>query len=246
MKHIFKRNNNCNVNALINSLPENAFTIIEVLMVAAMIVTIIGAFFSLFSGTIRKVNIGDWKSTTQIKMRTAVKRLHMDISSATYPAMITLNKTIIEKDDKWNLLYKPGKTFFQTLAVDTENSTSNEEKLLEYYICIPGRDTPVQKKKRKIIKSVVTAQKINKKMALVMNKYLIEGDEVSGDLQKIILLEDVDFFSASHFEVPPLKANDPVNVVFKIELRAQHPQHPQTGLNESIDIPLNVQAAGNL
>ncbi len=227
---------------------KKAFTLIEVLIVAAMIVTVVGAFFSLFSGTINKVNIGDWKSRTQLKMRAAMKRLHMDISSATYPALIALNKTTVEKDDRWALSYKPGKTFFKISSggSNSEAPAAGEIKLLEYYICTPGHDTPIKKSKKKIIKAVLTAQVINKKNVLVLDKYLVEGDEAPGDLQKTILLEDVYLFNAVHYEAPEIKMDDPINIILKLETGAQNFYHPQSGLNETIDIPLNVRAIGNL
>jgi len=248
-KYIYKNTDYKQFSAFIRLIEyKKAFTLIEVLIVAAMIVTVIGAFFSLFSGTMNKVNIGYWKSRTQLKMRAAMKRLHMDISSATYPALIALNKTTVDKDDKWALSYKPGKTFFKTQAGSStsEAPEAGEIKLLEYYICIPGHDTPIKKSSKKIIKAVLTAQVINKKNVLVLDKYLVEGDEAQGDLQKTILLEDVYHFNATHYETPGIKIDDPINIVLKLEVRAQNFYHSQSGLNESIDIPLNVRAVGNL
>jgi|GEM_PF-3754504 len=213
---------------------KKAYSLVEIMVAASMLVLVIGTFYSLFTGAIRAANIGDWKSRSQFKIRVAMKQLHMDISAATYPSLIALNQTTVDRDKKWMLKYKSGKT-------DVKNA--GDVKLLEFYICTPGKNTPVESIPKKIIKAVLSVEKKDSKTILTYQKELIEGNAEPGDSKRSELVEDAVFFDASLIKPDAEAAIDRAEFILKVEIGTEHPQYAQTCISEVIEVPLHVHAA---
>ncbi len=211
------------------------FTLVEI-MVATLILSVMTyALYTLFSQSVKNVDIGEWKAKTQIKLRAAAKQLHKDISSATYPSMIKLNDTTVEKDVKWNLKVKEGNTVIKG-ASDT---------LLEFYICSPGRDVPDDKVDQKIIKCTLKAENTPEHTRVNYLKTLEKGTAAPGDdIKGTTLLEDIVYFDAKLLKFEDPNAFDVANkvkYVLRIEMQCAHPKYPKTIVTEAIEVPLLVK-----
>jgi len=215
-----------------------AFTLTEILIAMGVLAILIYSIFTLFSGTVKSVDIGQWKAQAQIKMRTSIKQLNKDISAATYPSVIKPGEVTIESPKAtppvttWNLKYKNG-------AVDPKTFSGN---LLEFYISQPGRSGFKEPDKpRKIIKAIMKCDNtdpVNKKLVYEKNKQ--EGaDDPSDDLKKIVLFEYVTSFSAQQIN----NATTGGTNLLKIEVQCTHPKYPKTTHTEFIEIPLQVETA---
>lgn len=214
---------------------KRAFTLIEMLMAVAILAMLSYGLYTLFSRTIKNVDVGDWKNKTQLKMRTGLKQLNADISSATYPATITIGDTVIDKKPEWELAYKDG-------ATATKGYKGN---LLQFFICTPAKDLPDEKVGKKIVKAVLSVDEIEKHTRLFYQKTLVEGktDNPNEDNKKTMLLDDVTNFDAKVLKVEDSTAFDPNNkikYVLRIEMQAVHPRYPLTIVTENTEIPLMV------
>lgn len=215
---------------------QRAFTLTEILIAMAVLAILIHSIFTLFSGTARGVDIGQWKAQTQIKMRTSIKQLTKDISAATYPSVIKPGDVTIESPKAtpavttWNLKFKNG-------AVDPKTFAGN---LLEFYISQPGRSGFKEPDKpRKIIKVILKSDNtdpVNTK--LVYEKNMQEGTAEPGDdLKKVILFEYVTNFSAQQINNAVAGGTN----LLKIEVKCSHPKYTKTIHTEFIEIPLQVE-----
>ncbi len=220
-----------------SSIPgrKRAFTLVEMLMAVAILAMLSYGLYTLFSRTVKNVDIGDWKNQTQLKMRTGLKQLNADISAATYPAMITIGDTVIDKKPEWELTYKDGATSTKGYKGD----------LLKFFMCTPGKDLPDEKIGKKIVKAVLSVDEIEKHTRLFYQKTLTEGktDNANEDNKKTMLLNDVTNFDAKVIKVEDSTAFDPNNkikYVLRIEMQAVHPRYPLTIVTENTEIPLMV------
>jgi len=214
---------------------KRAFTLIEMLMAVAILAMLSYGLYTLFSRTVKNVDIGDWKNKVQLKMRTGIKQLNADITGACYPSKITISDTVVDKTAKWQLSYKDGSTDTKTLKGD----------ILSFYICTPGKDLPDEKFARKIVKAVLSVDQVDGHSRLYYQKSLVEGttDNPNEDNKKTILLEDVTNFDAKVFKVEDPKAYDKENkmkYVLRIEMQAVHPRYPKSIVTENTEIPLMV------
>jgi len=227
-------------NTKYNGLPRRAITLVEILITVAIIAMIISALYMIVTGMLHTVNVGDWQSRNQIKMRISMKKLHMDLFAATYPSMITLEKTEIFKDSKWSLSYKDGKTDF---------TTTGDTKLLEFFISTPGRDTPEEKCDKKIVKVTLKSKRNGKDTSLILQKELVEGpkSEIIEDSKTLVLAYNVRYFDVKLLGGEQAKALseitlDQITGVLKIEIHSVHPTYENTFVTEVVEIPLHVQA----
>lgn len=214
---------------------KRAFTLVEMLMAVAILAMLSYGLYTLFSRTIKNVDVGDWKNKVQLKMRTGIKQLNADISAACYPAKITIGDTVVDKTAQWQLSYKDGST-------DTKVYKGN---LLTFFICTPGKDLPDEKFARKIVKAVLSVDLVDGHARLYYQKSMVEGttDNPNEDTKKTILLEDVTNFDAKVLKVEDPKAYDNENkikYVLRIEMQAIHPRYPKTIVTENTEIPLMV------
>ncbi|EKD68840.1 MAG: hypothetical protein ACD_47C00410G0003 [uncultured bacterium] len=215
---------------------KNAFTMVEMLMALAVLSMLTYALYTLFSRTVKNVDIADWKSRMQTKLRTATKQLSKDIGAATYPATIKLNDTVIEKDAKWNLKFKDGNTVIK----------GSSDTLLEFYICTPARDIPDDTSAQKIIKCVLKANNDSAEHTrLVYEKTMEKGTAAPlDDLKKTILAEDVTYFDAKLIKAEDTSTYDAANKVkylLRVELQCAHIRYPKTIVTEYVEIPLLVK-----
>lgn len=214
---------------------KKAFTMTEVLIATSILAALISGLYTLFSHTVKNIDIGDWKVRTQTKLRTAAKQLHKDICGATYPATIKLNDIIVEKEAKWNLKFKSGNT-------TVKNSS---DTLLEFYICTPGRDISDDKSPQKIIKCTLKADNGSERAKLIYEKKIEKGEAAPlDDLKKTVLVEDIVYFDARSIKVEDATSYDPadrVKNILRIEMQCAHARHPQTRITEHIEVPLLVK-----
>lgn len=215
---------------------KNAFTLVEVLMAVAVLSMLIYGLYTLFSRTIKNVDVADWKARMQIKLRTSLKQLAKDISAATYPSTIKLNETKVEKDVKWNLKFKDGNTQIK----------GSSDTLLEFYICQPGRDLPDEKVDQKIIKCTLKANNdIQNLPRIIYEKKLEKGTQSpEDDLKTVVLAEDISYFDAKLIKAEDANTFDASNKVkyfLRIELQCVHPRYPKTIVTEFVEIPLLVR-----
>jgi len=214
---------------------KRAFTLIEMLIAVAILAMLSYGLYTLFSRTVKNVDVGDWKNKVQLKMRTGIKQLNADISAACYPSKITIGDTVVDKTAQWQLSYKDGSTDTKTFKGD----------LLSFFICTPGKDLPDEKFARKIVKTVLSADVIDGHARLYYQKSMVEGttDNPNEDNKKTILLEDVTNFDAKVIKVEDPKAFDKENkikYVLRIEMQAVHPRYPKTIVTENTEVPLMV------
>jgi len=226
--------------AKLKNSPRRALTLVEILITVAVLAMITFALYTIVTGMLRTVNVGDWQSRNQIKMRVSMKKLHMDLFAATYPSMITLQKTIVEKDSKWSLSYRDGKT---------DLTNASELMLIQFFISTPGRDTPEEKCPRKIVKVTLKSQKNGKAASLILQKELVEGpkSEDLEDSKTLVLADNVRYFDAKLLGSEQAKdisetTLDKITGVLKIEIHSGHPTYENTFVTEVVEIPLHVQA----
>ncbi len=209
---------------------------VEMLMALAVLSMLTYGLYTLFSRTVKNVDIGDWKSRAQTKLRTAMKQLGKDIGGATYPSTIKLNDTVIEKDTKWNLKFKEGNTVIK----------GSSDTLLEFYICTPARDIPDDKSPQKIIKCVLKANNDNADHPrLIYEKTLEKGTAAPiDDLKTTILAEDITYFDAKLIKAEDATTYDESNKVkylLRIEMQCAHYRYTKTIVTEYVEIPLLVK-----
>jgi Tfp pilus assembly protein PilE len=209
---------------------------VEMLMALAVLSMLTYALYTLFSRTVKNVDIADWKSRMQTKLRTATKQLSKDIGSATYPATIKLNDTVIKKEVQWNLKFKEGNTTIK----------GSSDTLLEFYICTPARDIPDDTSPQKIIKCVLKANNDSAEHTrLIYEKTLETGTAAPvDDLKKTILAEDVTYFDAKLIKAEDASTYDAANKVkylLRVELQCAHVRYPKTIVTEYIEVPLLVK-----
>lgn len=219
-----------------NTRGAKGFTLTEMLMALAVLAVLVYSIYTLFSRTVKNVDVGDWKTKTQTKLRMATKQLSKDIACATYPSTIKLNDTIVEKDVKWNLKFKDGRTEIKKGVSDT---------LLEFYICTPARDLPDDKSPQKIIKAVLKVTENPVHMFLTYYKSIEKGTAAPiDDLKTINLVEDAVCFDAKlikNEDNTTYDAANKVKYILKIEIQCAHPRYPLTIVTEHIDVPLLVK-----
>ncbi|OQA78363.1 MAG: hypothetical protein BWY32_01990 [bacterium ADurb.Bin243] len=215
---------------------KKAFTMVEMLMALAVLSMLTYGLYTLFSRTVKNVDIGDWKSRAQTKLRTAMKQLGKDIGGATYPSTIKLNDTVIEKDTKWNLKFKEGNTVIK----------GSSDTLLEFYICTPARDIPDDKSPQKIIKCVLKANNDSPDHTRLIYEKTIEKGTAApiDDIKKTILAEDVTYFDAKLVKAEDTSSYDAANRVkylLRIEIQCAHPRYEKTIVTEPLEVPLLVK-----
>jgi len=208
---------------------------VELLMAMAVLSMLTYGLYTLFTRTIKNIDIADWKSRTQTKLRTATKQLHKDISGATYPSTIKMNDTLVEKSVNWNLKFKAGNTVLK----------GGSGTLLEFYICTPGREIPDDKCLRKIIKAVLKIENTVEHTKLMYEKTLMEGTAAPiDDLKKTVLVEDATYFDAKLIKAEDADTYDAANKVkylLRVEIQCAHPKYTKTIVTEYIEIPLLVK-----
>jgi prepilin-type N-terminal cleavage/methylation domain-containing protein len=215
---------------------KKAFTMVEMLMAIAILSVLTYGLYTLFSRTVQNVDVADWKSRAQTKLRTATKQLFKDVGGATYPATIKLNDTVVEKDTKWNLKFKDGNTTIK----------GSSDTLLEFYMCTPGRDIPDDQAPQKIIKFVLKADNESPIHARLMYEKTVEKGTAASveDAKKTILAEDVVYFDAKLIKAEDATSYDASNKVkylLRIEIQCAHTRYPKTIVTEFVEIPLLVK-----
>ena len=229
------RKNSAEANNVSRSV--RGFTLTEMLMAVAILAVLVYSVNTLFSRTVKNVDVGDWKSKTQTRMRTATKQLAKDVARATYPSMITLSDTVIDKNAKWKLRYKDGLT-----------NASSGGKMLEFYICTPGKNVPDEKTEQRIIKATAMFENTPEHTRLYLSKGVEKGPppESADDTKKMLLLEDVSYIDMKVIKAEDATTYDTANRIkyfLKIEMQCIHPRYPKTIVTEVAEIPLIVDAA---
>ncbi len=235
---MFKRENSL-------SQGKKAFTLVEVLVAMAVLSMLVYSLYTLFSRTVSSVDVGSWKSQTQVKMRNALKQLTKDVSAATYRSLMSANKTVINDGDDYKLKHKNG-------PVDTK---ATQADLLKFKMCTPGRtglrEADIQPKV--VVAELKSTKTAEGKTKLIYKKSVdtaagrdsdaAKGDNVAEDKKEVTLIEDITKFEAKMIDNPN---NADGLKTLKLEIECAHPNYPKTTMTEYVEIPLHVNALSNL
>jgi prepilin-type N-terminal cleavage/methylation domain-containing protein len=167
------------------------FTLVEIMVAVTVLSVMTYVMWQVFL-TFRRMNdVSTWQSARQMELKTAMKLIRTDLQEASYPAVITRNKSEFINEATHSLSYKDGSPF------TIDSGTSGE--YLKFYMCKPSKHVGDSRDSDGYIaECIVSFEGTNLRYVRTLSGVVNPGDPIDAiaiEPLNAILVHDVSSFS---------------------------------------------------
>ncbi len=206
-------------------------------MAAGVLTLFVIGVYKIYSSVTRTGMMGSWSSAALTQIRNGWSLLRIEISRATPPELVTqMGSQEIAGTEKQRKLYVPA-------TIPYETDCSKDEKILEFYMCQPGRkDVPGLSN---LPTEIMMGSLEVKNRKILYRRSIVSQDPSMQNKTPELFQVICDDPAKLRVELNPAVGTLSVRLknFVKLTVVAQHPRYKNTQLTESVDAPFEVEFA---